>query len=173
MRRSAIATGKSILHQFSRTVIFSSLIGLALTLPGAFAGFMPELGVGLMLAGAAVEFVGMIAAYTTARSQVRPYQVKPSGEREAVVKPRPIRPVGGWLAQMGPFLILGVAALCIWWRWDAIPQRFPIHWDLYGRPNGWAVKTWRSVFGLVFYGVLLLHAPELLVFNGVGRGVPY
>ncbi len=58
------SAGQAILRQFTRTVVGFSVIGLALALPGAFAGFMPALAVALMLAGAAVEFAGMIAAYT-------------------------------------------------------------------------------------------------------------
>jgi uncharacterized membrane protein len=161
--------GRAILRQFSRTVIFSSLIGLALTLPGVFAGLTPALGLALILGGAAVEFAGMIMAWATARRRVRPYHVEPSREREVVVKPRPTRPVGGWLGQAGPFLILGLAALCLWWRWDAIPERFPVHWDLYGRPDGWAIKSGRSVFGSVLVGTLICLFFSLL-FNGFVRG---
>ncbi len=161
--------GQAILRQFSRVVIIFSLIGLALTLSGVFAVSMPALGVALMLGGAAVEFAGMITAYVTARRQVRPYHVEPSQEREVVVKSRPTRPVGGWLGQAGPFLLLGLAAVGLWWRWDAIPQRFPIHWDLYGRPNGWANKSWRSVFGSVLLGTLICLFFGLLM-NGFARG---
>jgi uncharacterized membrane protein len=147
-----------------------SVIGLALALPGIFAGFMPALAVALMLAGAAVEFAGLIAAYVNARKQVRPFRVEPSRQREVMVKPRPARPFGGWLGQAGPFLLLALAALCLWWRWDAIPQRFPIHWDLYGRPNGWAIKRWRSVFGSVLLGTLYCLLLALMM-NGIARGV--
>jgi uncharacterized membrane protein len=167
LRRSD--AGRAILRQFSRAVIIVTLIGLALTLPGMFAGLTPALGVALMLVGAAVEFMGMIAAYARARRQVRPYQMEPSREREVVIKPRPARPVGGWLGQAGPFLLLGLGTLCLWWRWDAIPQRFPIHWDLYGRPNGWASKGWRSVFGSVILGTLCCLLLSLLM-NGFARG---
>ena len=106
-----------------------------------------QIGVALIMLGAVLEFGGMIAAYATARRQVFPYHVEQSRMREMAVKRRPTRPVGGWLGQSGPFVILGLAAFCLWWRWDAIPGRFPIHWDLHGRPNGWAIKSWRSVFG--------------------------
>jgi uncharacterized membrane protein len=167
LRKSA--AGRAILCQFSQMVIFFSLIGLGLILSGAFAGLTPALGVGLILGGATVGFGGMILAYATARRRVRPYHVEPSQEREVVVKPRPTRPVGGWLGQAGPFLILGLAALCLWWRWDVIPRRFPVHWDLYGRPDGWAIKSGRSVFGSVLVGTLICLFFSLL-FNGFVRG---
>ena len=167
LRKSAAS--QAILRQFSQTIILFTLIGLALTLSGGFAGLMPVLGVGLILVGAALDFGGIILAYATARRQVRPHQVEPSREREVVVKPRPTRPVGGWLGQAGPFLILGLAALCLWWRWDAIPDQFPIHWDLHGRPDGWAIKSGRSVFGSVLVGTLICLFFSLL-FNGFARG---
>ena len=162
--------GRAILGLFNRTVIIFSVVGMALTLPGAFAGFGLAIGVALMVAGAVVEFGGMIIAYTNARNQVRPYQVEPSREREVVIKPRSGQPVGGGLGQAGPFLLLGLAAFCLWWRWDSIPQRFPIHWDLYGKPDGWAGKNWRSVFGSLFLGALMCLFFSLLL-NGMARGV--
>jgi uncharacterized membrane protein len=168
LRRSD--TGRAIVRQFSWAVLLSSLFGLALTLSGVFAGLTPALAVALILGGAAVEFAGMLTAYAMARRRVRPYQAEPSRERETVLKPRPARPVGGWLGQAGPFLILGVAALCLWWRWDAIPQRFPIHWDLFGRANGWAMKSWRSVFGSVLVGTLCCLFLGLFM-NCFARGV--
>jgi len=99
--------GRAILRQFRYAVILTSLFGLALALSGVLAGLTPALAVALILGGAAVEFGGMITAYARARRRVRPYQAAPSREREAVLKPRPARPVGGWLGQAGPFLILG------------------------------------------------------------------
>ncbi len=162
-------TGRAILRQFSRTVILFSLIGLAATVSGGFAGLTPALGVALIVVGAVLEFGGMIAAFATARRRVIPYHVEQSQEREVVVKRRPTRPVGGWLGQLGPFVILGLAAFCLWWRWDAIPGRFPTHWDWSGRPDGWAIKSWRSVFGSVLVGTLVCLFFSLL-FNSFMRG---
>jgi len=93
-------TGRAILRQFSRTVILFSLIGLAATVSGGFAGLTPALGVALIVVGAVLEFGGMITAYATARRRVIPYHVEQSREREVVVKRT--RPVGGWLGQLGP-----------------------------------------------------------------------
>lgn len=66
-----------------------------LALSGVFAGLERALAVALILGGAAVEFAGMLAAYEMARRRVRPHQAEPSREREAVLRPRPARPVGG------------------------------------------------------------------------------
>jgi uncharacterized membrane protein len=164
------AAGLAILRQFNRTVILSALAGLALTLSGAVVRFTPALGLALIVGGMAVESAGMIAAYATARQQVKPHQVEPSREREVALQPRPTRPVGGWLGQVGPFLILALAAVCLWWQWDAIPARFPVHWNWYGRPDGWAVKSARSVFGSVLLGASVCLLLGLMM-NGMARGV--
>src|SRR5262245_15823581 len=59
---------------------------------------------------------------------------------------------GGVLAQLGPFLILAAVAAYLRWHWNDIPERFPIHWDLEGAPNGWAAKSLFGVFGTIFIG---------------------
>jgi uncharacterized membrane protein len=48
-----------------------------------------------------------------------------------------------------PFAVLGAAAAYLSLRWDAIPQKWAIHWDLSGRPNGWAERTPMGVYGLL------------------------
>jgi len=164
------AAGQAILRRFSLTVILSAILGLVLTLSGVFGGLSPRMDVALILVGATVEFVGIIAAYAAARRQVRPHRVEPSREREVLLRARPTRPVGGWLGQAGPFLILGGGAFCLWRRWDAIPRRIPTHWNLYGSPDQWADKSGRSVFGSVLLGALVCLVLSLLL-NGLVRGV--
>jgi uncharacterized membrane protein len=162
--------GQEILRQFSYLVAVSGILGLALTLSGAFGGFEPFLAVLLILGGAMVEVAGMIGAYAAARRKVMPYQVEPSRVREVVLAPRPTRPVGGWWGQAGPFIILAAAAVCLWWRWDAIPERFPIHWDWQGRADGWAMKSWGSVFWSVIIGTLCCVFYSLMM-NALAKGV--
>jgi uncharacterized membrane protein len=31
-------------------------------------------------------------------------------------------------------------------RWHAVPERFPVHWDLAGRANGWGTRSIAGVF---------------------------
>jgi uncharacterized membrane protein len=51
------------------------------------------------------------------------------------------------ILELLPFAILGAEALLLAARWDAIPERFPIHWGLDGQPNGWATRSPAWVYG--------------------------
>jgi len=122
------------------------VIGLALLAIGLFLPVPVPPRLGLVLLGFAVQNVGIVRAYSAARRAVQPHHAEPSTEREAALEPRRVPMPGGWAGQSGPFLILALAAAWIWLHWDAIPNRFPIHWDLVGHPNGWASKSAGSVF---------------------------
>ncbi len=65
----------------------------------------------------------------------------PEVTRDAVALP------GGWPLQLGPFAALAGAALYLRSRWASLPERFPIHWRLDGRPNGWANRNAAGVYG--------------------------
>jgi uncharacterized membrane protein len=48
-------------------------------------------------------------------------------------------------------------------HWDRIPERFPVHWGLKGRPNGWATRTPLGVYGPLLFGAAMCAG--LLLFN--------
>ncbi len=54
-----------------------------------------------------------------------------------------------------PFAVLAGVALFLAGRWEAIPDRFPIHWGLDGTPNGWASRSAVGVYGPLVLGALL------------------
>ena len=58
-----------------------------------------------------------------------------------------------WFAWLGavPFAILAAAAAFLYWNWDRIPARFPVHWDVYGEPNRWVERTTRGVYGPLIF----------------------
>jgi len=97
----------------------------------------------------------MFGAFLAARHRTTPYHIEPTTQREAALQPREVSPAGGWLAQAGPFLILSAITLCLWLRWDTIPDRIPVHWGIRGEPDGWAAKSISSVFGVVAIGFLI------------------
>jgi uncharacterized membrane protein len=66
-----------------------------------------------------------------------------------------------------PFAVLGAAAAYLTLRWDDIPARWAIHWDLAGRPNGWAERTPLGVYGLIALGAGIVVFME--VTNAVRR----
>jgi uncharacterized membrane protein len=68
------------------------------------------------------------------------------------------RPLPKWV----PLVVLAVSAAYLGLRWDAIPPRWPIHWDAGGIPNGWSEHTTRGVFGPLVTGAGTLALIELL-----------
>jgi uncharacterized membrane protein len=56
-------------------------------------------------------------------------------------------------------LLLGAAYLTL--RWDAIPERWVIHWGLRGEPNGWATRTPLGVYGILVLPLVLVAINEV------------
>jgi len=145
--------GRGIQRSYDRSVVALALISL---LPVAFArSRIPWLGLAGMLAPMAVETAGWIGVFVAARKRTLPHRAEPSAEREAELLPRRVSLPGGWLAQAGPFLILGIVCLWLGLRWDGIPARMPIHWNLAGNPDGWSAKNPIAVFGSAIIGLLI------------------
>jgi uncharacterized protein len=72
-----------------------------------------------------------------------------------------------WFAP--PLVLVMAAALYLWANWSRIPQRFAIHFDAQGNPNGWAFKTVRGAFGpLAFGGLIILYLLALYVVMELG-----
>jgi uncharacterized membrane protein len=91
------------------------------------------------------QTLGAFVAFARARSDVRPHAVMPAATREAELGPRSPLP-GGLIAQLGPFLILLAAAAYVGFNWQDVPARFPTHWNLAGKANGWTAKSIAGVF---------------------------
>lgn len=53
------------------------------------------------------------------------------------------------------FLMLAGAAIWLRTNQEAIPLRFPTHWDLAGNPNGWSQRTVGGVYGPLVIGALV------------------
>jgi len=60
-----------------------------------------------------------------------------------------------WLATAIPVLLIAGTALYLSRHWDQIPQRFPIHYNLWGEADRWGQKSEKLVYGLLIFGVLL------------------
>jgi uncharacterized membrane protein len=97
---------------------------------------------GAMLVG---QTLGASVAFVRAWSAVRPRAVAPTMIREAAIGPRERLP-GGALAQLGPFLILLAATAYVALNWADVPARFPTHWNLAGKADGWTAKSVAGVF---------------------------
>ena len=102
---------------------------------------MPSVS-GWMLLG---QTVGATVAFARAWDTVRPHAVVPTTIREAAIGPRDGLP-GGVPGQLGPFLILLAAAAYVALNWEDVPARFPTHWNLAGKADGWTAKSVPGVF---------------------------
>jgi hypothetical protein len=95
---------------------------------------------------------GLVAIALAHRAALR-YAAPPAAVRSASLRPRPRSLPGGPLAWAGPFAILAAAGVYIRLHWSEIPARFPIHWGLDGRPNGWGVRSLAGVYQTSAIGV--------------------
>jgi len=132
------ADGRAILARFRRILWLNA--GAAALVTAVFIGRWP-----FVVIPASVWLIGAaFTGFVVARRHVLPH-AQPPGPREVDLLPsRGLR--AGGLFQLLPFVILGAAALYVSAHWDAIPERFPIHWDAAGRPNGWSTRSFFGVF---------------------------
>jgi uncharacterized membrane protein len=136
----ASAEARRILRQFRIAMWANSIVAIAIVWLGATQGnqWIPLIGVFW-------QVTGMLPAFLHARKQAGAHAVTPDTHREAALAPRSVG-FGFALLQLGPFAILAACALYLNANWDRIPERFPVHWGIDGRPNGWATRTISGVY---------------------------
>jgi uncharacterized membrane protein len=161
---------REILRKFNRAAV----LWTALAMIVAALALLYAAGTALLMTCAAevTQVAGAALAFAQARRKTLAHRAEPSSEREAQLTPNDSRPAGGWLAQLGPFLLLGIVALVIGIQWPRIPARFPIHWGAGGKPDNWVDKSWGSVFLLPIMGAVvcgLLCAMGLSLQRGLRR----
>jgi uncharacterized membrane protein len=163
--------GRSLLRGFRWMVMCIGVVGLLLMLAGALPSVNTAGSSALLAVGLLVQVVGLTAVWLHFRRKTTPFRVTPSARREVLLQPRRAHVPGGGAAQLGPFLLLAAAAGYLCLRWNDIPDRFPVHWGLDGRPNGW---TNRSIGGVFFGPILgfLVCGLMVWIFRAVARGVP-
>jgi uncharacterized membrane protein len=130
---------------------------------------MPVISGPMLLA----QTLGASVAFARARHTVRPHAAAPTTIREAEIGPRPALP-GGLIGQLGPFLILFAAAVYVGLHWEEIPAKFPTHWNMAGRPNGWTAKSAGGVFrgitvGFVACAIMLFTSYAVLHWTRLPR----
>jgi uncharacterized membrane protein len=119
----------------------------------------------LIAAGPLLQIAGVFAAFVAARSRVLPHAATPSPLRAAELAPRRDCLPGGWLAQLGPFGTLTASVAVLALRWQEIPDRFPVHWNIDFQPDRWAARSFGSVFAQPLLGVVMC---ALMALTGVG-----
>jgi hypothetical protein len=159
--------GLAIRRQYTLFILVAALVAL---LP-LFCFLLPRAWVLLGVVGPwTIEGAGCCAAFLLARHRTLPHHAEPTSEREVQLAPRPASLPGGRLAQAGPFALLAGAALLLAAKWNQIPSRIPIHWGVAGAPDGWAAKSFFSIFGVLLIGFLTCALVAAIAY-GVLRGV--
>ena len=54
-------------------------------------------------------------------------------------------------------LAFACSAWIYWFQFDQLPPRLPIHWDLYGQPNGWVARD------QIFWSLFLMPTAMALI----------
>ena len=106
--------------------------------------------------GPLVQVAAAAGAWAWAHRRTLPHAAAVPATREVSLVARDTRLPGGPLAAIGPFVILGAAALYLYLNWDLIPDRFPHHWNANGVPDRWSVKAVGSVYSTLAMGVAIV-----------------
>lgn len=139
--REAPAAGR-ILRRYRLQVWLHSLVAAALVF-GAWTYAQPPLAA----FGMVWQLVGFVAAFLLARHVVMPHAAAQDSRREAVVAPRSAGLPGGWLGQLAPFFLLALIGWLLYSNWGALPERWPVHFGIDGRPDRWVERTPVGVLG--------------------------
>ncbi len=133
--------GQVIVARYRRET--AALVVLAIVLLGGTmrAGLPWGFPAGLLL-----ELAALGVTYYRAHRRTLPFAVAPTTVRESALGPQPSVLPAAW-AQGGPFAILAAIAWYLHTHWSAIPERFPVHWNLTGQPDRWAPRTVSGVYG--------------------------
>lgn len=115
--------------------------------------------------GHGLVVLGGFLAWYAAHRMARRHAVQPSSVREAsLTNPAPKVP-GNWLVNLGPFLILGGVAVYLYQTYAALPDPYPVHWNLQGVADRFAPKTARIVFRLPAVGLAICTAMALSAYS--------
>jgi hypothetical protein len=106
--------------------------------------------------GFLIQLASAIVAFRDGWRETEPHGLQaPSGRTAHLFAPPPRVP-GGAVAVVTPFMVLAAVSLYLLSNWQAIPLRFPVHWDLQGHANGWSNRSFLGVFGPLLIAVVIL-----------------
>lgn len=116
-----------------------------------------------------------LVAFVAQNRRLKPFAVPLRAVRELDLTPESEHlPWYAWTGLI-PLMVLAAAALYLYTHWNRIPETYPIHWGLDGRPNGWAHRTFHGVYGPLLFGAsfsVWLFAFTLATWYGSRRSEP-
>lgn len=143
--------GERILRSFRWQVALWTVAAILLalrTVPAhfGFAGTAPML---LLVAGAGLsywsKFREVHARFGVRRPEVRQASVSASPNLDSFSL---------WFLLL-PFLALAAVGVYLRLHWNQLPPSFPAHWGISGRPDRWANREWRGVYGPLLFGAYM------------------
>lgn len=109
-----------------------------------------------ILCASLVPLVAAGLIFSGLRRHLLPFALPQSSLRSVPLKGSDQRPaLQRWLFAVPLISLLGVGIYLIE-NWDAIPSRFPIHFDSNGVADGWSARSVAGVFGPLLIGVLVI-----------------
>jgi uncharacterized membrane protein len=138
--------GRRIVRDFRLAALAVSLFcGLAM-----YAGIVAHLP-WLIVPAPLLNSVALIVLLQWARSRTLPHAAPPAGtvRRATLGGEERDQPWWAWAAPLASLAIMGTAAAFVSIHWDALPERFPVHWGIDGQPNRWNIGTVHSVILLL------------------------
>ena len=82
--------------------------------------------------------------------------------RTASLNASTVNESGWWFGLLSTLLLLAGTATLLALRWQTLPEHFPVHWGLDGQPNGWANRSFGSIFGPLLFTVVIVGGLGLL-----------
>lgn len=163
------AEAARILRNYRVQTLFHVAISFALIVMGALSARFAFLILGIFWL-----IVGPLFSIARAHKKALRHAVASPTIREASLAPHSAKLPGGWLLQLGPYAILAVAAVYIALHWQQIPDRFPVHWGMNGKPDGWSYRSVTDVYGPLAIGFAISIALSFmaLLFLYLARRVP-
>jgi hypothetical protein len=128
----------------SRYRLSVAVLALAVAAAGVYA--LSARSPGMLVGAIMLQVAGSLLLHHRARSQaIAAFPDRAAaGVRTASLAAETVMPVWGWVLFVLPPLILAGAAFYLQANWDQIPDRFPVHWGIDGKPDRWAVKSFKE-----------------------------
>lgn len=137
-----------------RTIVWGSTL-LAIVL---------ALATGATVGAVLIQTAGFLVALVNAHHQMLAHATSLNPIVEVDLAAPQEQLPGGVIVALLPVLLVGVLAVWIHLHWQDLPQRFPVHWGIYGAGH-WVATTPAAVFGFL---VLQASMCLLLIFVALG-----
>lgn len=142
------AAARALLRGYRLRVLAISVLALAV----AVAGLLLQQA-WLGTAGVALAVSALFFGYAWAHLGTREHRAEGLPRRTVTLAPGPELPRISPLLQLLPFVLLAAAGGVLALQWEALPQSFPVHWNLQGEADRFASRSVASVFGPLFSGI--------------------